>query len=33
MKKLIEHFTDYPMIDTDQHNYRRYRMGRLNVKL
>lgn len=33
MKKLIEHFTDYPMIDTDQHNYRRYRMGRLKHEL
>ena len=33
MKKLIEHFTDYPMIDTNQHNYRRYRMGRLKHEL
>ena len=33
MKKLIEHFTDYPMIDTDKHNYTRYRMGRLKHEL
>lgn len=33
MKKLIEHFSDYPMIDTDRHNYIRYRMGRLKHQL
>ena len=33
MKKLIEHFTDYPMIDTNKHNYTRYRMGRLKHEL
>lgn len=33
MKKLIEHFDDYPMIDTDRHNYRRYRMGRLKHQI
>lgn len=33
MKKLIEHFLDYPMIDTDKHNYIRYRMGRLKHQL
>lgn len=33
MQKLIEHFTDYPMIDTDKHNYLRYRMGRLKHQL
>jgi hypothetical protein len=33
MKKLIEHFTDYHMIDTNKHNYTRYRMGRLKHEL
>ena len=33
MKKLIEHFTDYPMVQNDSHDYRRYRMGRLKHQL
>ena len=33
MQELIEHFSDYPMIDTDKHNYIRYRMGRLKHQL
>ena len=33
MKKLIEHFSDYPMDENDQHNYKRYRMGRLKHQL
>ena len=33
MKKLIEHFSDYPMVENDQHNYTRYRMGRLKHQL
>lgn len=33
MKKLIEHFSDYPMVQSDPHEYRRYRMGRLKHQL
>ncbi len=33
MKKLIENFSDYPMLENDQHNYTRYRMGRLKHQL
>lgn len=33
MKKLIEHFSDYPMVQNDPHEYRRYRMGRLKHQL
>jgi len=33
MKKLIEHFSDYPMVQSDTHDYRRYRMGRLKHQL
>tara|TARA_X000000950_G_C13814486_1_gene619152 strand:- start:379 stop:1071 length:693 start_codon:yes stop_codon:yes gene_type:complete len=33
MKKLIEHFSDYPMVTDDTNQYRRYRMGRLKHQL
>ena len=33
MKQLITHFSDHKMIDTDKHNYIRYRIGRLKHEL
>ena len=33
MKKLIEHFNDYPMIETKKHDYIRYRLGRIKHEL
>ena len=33
MKKLIEHFSDYPMISNDKHDYIRYSMGRIKHQL